>query len=314
MSPEIDVVTVSWNVRDELLSCLQSVEASVGVTPHIVVVDNDSADGSAEAVATRFPDVRLVRNDSNEGFSKAVNRGAAMGSAPYLLLLNPDTVAPPDALSRLVAHLDALPGHAAVAPRLVFEDGTPQHSAYPFPSVATSLLLGTGLHRLLPRATKARMLLEGSWQSDVERDVPWALGAALLMRRADWVAIGPLDERFFVYAEDLEWCDRAGRQGHPIRFVPDVELVHHGNRSGALGFGDQRTRAHMTNALAFLRRRHGSAWTSAFVGVNAATVMTRYGLRRLAQRVGIGSSDGDRVTALRENSRFYLDWFRGSRS
>lgn len=271
--PVVDVVVVTWNVREEAAACIASVLASRDVEVRPVVVDNASEDGSAEVLAERFPTLRLLRNSVNLGFARAANQGIAAGAAPWIFLLNPDAIVPPDALARLVRRLEHLPGHAAVVPRLVDGDGRHQHSVHLFPSLVHSLLLAVGPRRILsPPARRAR-LVEGDWEGDVERDVPWAVGAAMLLRRAALERVGPLDESFFLYAEDLEWCDRATAAGWRIRFCPDVVVTHLGNRSGARLYGSQRTAAYLHNTVRFLRRRHGVVWTAAWVAINGGAVL-----------------------------------------
>ncbi|MDP9325523.1 MAG: glycosyltransferase family 2 protein [Candidatus Dormibacteraeota bacterium] len=283
--PRVDVVVVSWNVRDDLVRCIESVNRSTGVGVHVVVVDNDSADGSASVVQQRHPEVNLVRNRENLGFARATNQGIAMGESPMVLLLNPDTEVGPDSVAKLAGFLEEHPEYAAVAPRLIDPDGHVQHSAYRFPSIGISLLIGTGIAAVLPRVWRASLLLEGSWTSDVERDVPWVLGAALLVRRSALEQVGLLDESFHMYTEDLEWCDRAWRRGMPIRFLPSATVVHAANRSGSQRYGANRTSAYLRSTMSFGRRRHGLLWTAVFYGVNAAATTSRYGLYRLLNRL-----------------------------
>ena len=305
-APAVDVVVVSWNTRDDLLRCLDSVLASRGVDVHAIVVDNASADGSADAVAARHPTVTLVRNTANEGFARGCNRGILAGASPWVMLLNPDTVVPPDALRRLVDALAPLPRHALVAPRLVREDGSVEHSAHPLPSLGVEMLLATGADRLLPRAARSRLLLEGGWRSDQERDVPWVVGAAMLVRRQAIDRCGPLDERFFMYAEDLEWCDRLRRGGWSIRFVPSVEIIHHGNRSGAQRYAERRTAAYLSSTRAFVERRHGALWVRAWrAAALAGTAPRALGWRAIARATG-SERAGARAEMWRRHVRAHL--------
>lgn len=281
----VDVVVVSWNVRDDLLLCIDSVLHSKGVDPRVFVVDNASSDGSASAVEARHPGVSVVRNAENTGFARAANQGVRLGGSPMVLLLNPDTVVEAAAIMHLARFLEAHPDYAAAAPRLVDPDGRPQHSAYRFPSIGMSLLLGAGVAAVLPRRWQSRLLLEGSWDSDVERDVPWVLGAAMMIRREVMEEVGPLDESFHMYTEDLEWCDRAARRGMPIRFLPVATVVHASNRSGSQRYGRDRTSAYLSSTMSFGRRRHGLLWAAAFIAVNAAATSTRYAVYRLLNRL-----------------------------
>jgi N-acetylglucosaminyl-diphospho-decaprenol L-rhamnosyltransferase len=304
--PTVDVVVVSWNTRDDLLACLDALAQSRGVALDAVVVDNDSLDGSATAVAASHPDVHLIRNRSNAGFSRAVNQGLRQGTAAWVLLLNPDAMVQPDTVASLVARLEALPRHAAVAPRLLHADGRPQHSVYPYPTLWLSLVLALSLQRLLPRRVRARLLLEGDWQSDVERDVPWAIGACLLLRRSVVDELGPLDERFFVYAEDLEWCHRVTHAGHPIRFVPGLSVTHLGNRSGEQRYGDDRTAAWLSNTVRFARAAHGPLWAWAYVAVNGAATVSRWAAATALLRVRRNDARMRRARLWRAHARFYL--------
>jgi GT2 family glycosyltransferase len=302
----VDVVVVSWNTRDDLLACLEALLASRGVAVSAVVVDNDSLDGSAAAVAARHPRVRLVRNQANVGFARAVNQGLRLGRAPWVLLLNPDAVVEPDTLATLVARLAALPDHAGVAPRLLGADGRPQHSVYPYPSLWLSVLLGLSLQRLLSPRQRARLLLEGDWRSDVERDVPWAIGACLLLRRSVVDEIGGLDERFFVYAEDLEWCHRAARAGHPVRFLPDISVAHAGNRSGEQRYGEDRTAAWLANTMRFVRAAHGPVWAAAYVALNGGATVSRWAATTALLRVRPSETRRRRERLWRAHARYYL--------
>ena len=282
--PAVDVVIVSWNVREELIACLDSVLTSTGVEPRVVVVDNASADGSADAVAGTFGGVRLIRNPANLGFARAVNQGIAAGSAGWVLLLNPDTVVPAGGIATLVRRLADLPGHGMIVPRLVDSAGRPQQSAYLFPSLGVALLVAAGGHHLLGRRRRERLLIPGAW-GEAERDVPWAVGAAMLVRRSAIERVGPMDESFHVYVEDMDWCERMWSAGLRIRYTPEVTVVHHGNRSGARRFGAERSREHLFNTARHLRRRHGRLWRWSFAGVNAGTAVSRFLLTRVTSRV-----------------------------
>lgn len=304
--PRVDVVIVSWNTRDELLECVESVLASSGVTSDVVVVDNASSDGSAEAVSSRFGRVSVVRNRANLGFARASNQGIVMGTAPWVLLLNPDARVEPDGIARLVARMERLPRHGILVPRLIGTDGGVSQSAFPLPSLLIPALYATGVHRMLPRRWRQRLLLPGSWGSDVERDVPWALGAAMLARRAAVDEVGLLDESFFVYAEDLEWCDRMWSHGWRVRFTPDVAVVHHGNRSGAQRFGAQRTEEYLRNTMRFARRRRGVAWARAYHLLNAAAALRQAAVLRYTTRLFPSRARDHAQAYWRNQSHFYL--------
>src|SRR5207302_10618333 len=148
----------------------------------------------------------VVRNDRNLGFARAANQGIVQGTSPYVLLLNPDTVIPPDAVAELIRRLDGLPEHGMIVPRLADGEGRVQQSVFLSPSIGIMLLIASGAYRLLGRSWKRRHLIRGAFES-CEQDVPWAVGAAMLVRRSVIDRIGLLDESFFMYVEDMEWCE-----------------------------------------------------------------------------------------------------------
>ena len=303
---DIDVVIVSWNTREELLACLASLAASPLPRLHVVVVDNASSDGSADAVAAAFPDVELLRRPHNDGFAVAANAGVRAGRARAALFLNPDTVVPPGTLATLVDHLDALPHHAAVAPRLRGADGALQHSVHRFPSLGISLLLALGLQHLAPRALRARWLLEGSWHGDTDRDVDWAVFAAILVRRQVLDEVGPLDEGRHLYAEDLEWCLRATRAGHPVRFTPHAEVIHLGERSAVRALGDDRLGAKLASAAAVNRRTRGTPWALLFDVINGGATLGRYGFWWATYRARRSPRALRGLNTWRPYARYYL--------
>ncbi len=302
----VDVVVVSWNTRDATVACLGAVAASTGVHPEVVVVDNASTDGTAAAARQAFPGMTVIENADNAGFARAVNQGVRRGAGEYVLLLNPDTEVPAGALAALASRLDELPRHGLLAPRLVGDDGSPQHSANSFPSLRLSVLLALGAQRLLPRRIRARLLLEGHWRSDEDRDVPWVIGAAMLLRRRALEAVGPLDERFFVYAEDMELCDRLWRAGWRVRFTPAVTIRHSGNRSGVQRYGDDRTAVHLASALAWLRRRHGRLWVAAWRAINASATLPRWGAAAVMVRLRPDAARAERVALWRSHARYFV--------
>ncbi|TML25781.1 MAG: glycosyltransferase, partial [Actinobacteria bacterium] len=209
----VAVAVVSWNTRELLARCLESLagEADAG-RAEVWVVDNASDDGSAELVAERFGWVRLERAGVNLGFGAAVNRVAAGTDTPWLAMANADVRVRAGALERLLAAGAADSGAGALAPRLLLPDGSAQHSVFPFPSVPFALGLNLGALRLAP-ALADRLALPGSWDSERARRVPWAIGAFLLVRRPAWDAAGGFDESQWLYAEDLDLGWRLRRAG-----------------------------------------------------------------------------------------------------
>ena len=248
----LGIVTVSYNVRDLLRRCLASVQESLARTPvdaEVVVVDNASSDGSAAMVEREFSWVRLLANRRNAGFATANNLGLRAlgfpgdGAPSYAMLLNPDTVVHGGALAELVAFMDRTPRAGACGPRLVYGDGSFQHSAFRFPTVAMAFLdFFVPHHRLLDSRLNGRYPRR-LYQRGVPFAVDHPLGAALVVRREAAAEVGLLDEQFFMYCEEIDWCRRLKAGGWGIYCVPQAEIVHLGGQS------TQQFRADMFVAL-----------------------------------------------------------------
>lgn len=279
---------MSWNTREELRRALESVRRHGGGR-RTVVVDHASSDGTPEMVREAFPEVSLIEA-RNRGFAAGANRLLSATAPADLLLLNADvelTAGAADRLERALAdHLRA----AAIGPRLVYENGQTQHSAYGFPTLAMAAWLNSGLWRARSARWQAERLLETSPQPARPARVDWVIGAAVALRRDAVERVGGFDEGFFMYAEDLEWCHRAGRAGWEIRYEPGAVVVHLANRSGAQAFGPRRTAAWLQSTQRFVRRANGPAWAGAYYALNALGTGTRYALARVRHAVAPSES------------------------
>jgi GT2 family glycosyltransferase len=231
---DVTVVIVNYNAGALLDACLGSVRRFAGdLALELVVVDNASSDGSAQALAGR-PDVRLIRNPGNRGFAGAVNQGLAASRGRHVLLLNPDAELVAPVCQALLAFLDAHPAAGIVGPRLLNPDRSLQPSAYRFPTLFQAAGTLFRLRRLVPtrllRATAGRWLGQAFGQLDPHRTarrVDYVTGACCLVRRAVVERIGELDERFFMYFEEQDFCLRARQAGWETWFDPAAEVVHH---------------------------------------------------------------------------------------
>jgi GT2 family glycosyltransferase len=261
--PKLSVVIVSWNTRDILRECLASlVNTPHGVTIEVVVVDNDSADGSADMVATEFQTVLLLRNRSNDGFARGSNLGIQRSSGENVVLLNSDTRVEAGALGRLAETLDADPGCGACGAQLVNPDGTVQRACMRFPNLLTPLVLDTFFERWFPGNRELRRYFMRDWSHDDSREVEQPPGNGLAVPRRVLEQIGPLDERFFIFFVDVDLCRRLKRAGHRIRFRADARIVHHLGKSTAqlpsFPLIWQKDR------LAYYRKYHGR-WTGPYL-------------------------------------------------
>jgi len=251
---ELAIIIVSYNARADLEACLTQLHnAPPDVCHTIVVVDNDSSDGSSDAVRTRWPKVTLITAESNLGYARANNMGIRATESSLVLLLNSDTLPPAGAIDQLVTALKASPEAAIAGPRLVDAAGRLEISFGPMLSPFQELwhkCLVRGHRRALPVITE---FVEK--RARTERYVDWVSGACLLVRRTDADAVGLLDERFFLYTEDVDFCAAARALGRRVLFTPTVEVVHLRGRSGRSNPA-ARAAAYRQSHLAFYLKHH----------------------------------------------------------
>lgn len=232
--PRISVIIVLYNALDRAERCLESLAPQAGPELEVVAVDNASTEPGLERLAERFGWLRLIRNSGNTGFARAVNQAARVARGDYLLLLNPDCLVPESVPARLADWLDAHPSAGLAGPRLANSDGSLQTSAYAFPSLLQTAVHMFDLKRLLPLAALRRLAPAGlgrrigqldRHQSD--RPVDYLTGAAVMIRRTVWDSLDGLDERFFLYYEEIDFCLRAQKAGWSTWLLPRLEVGHH---------------------------------------------------------------------------------------
>jgi N-acetylglucosaminyl-diphospho-decaprenol L-rhamnosyltransferase len=272
--PRVSALVVAYNTRDLVLEALASLAAEAEV--ETIVVDNASADGTADAVARDFPRVQLVRSGENLGFAAGTNLAASRASGEFLLLLNPDAALCPGALATMLGLLHDKPHAAAVGPALVYTDGRPQDAAFRFPGLAQLALDVFPVPRLAGSRLNGRVRAH---DEPVQIDHP--LGACMRIRRAAWQDVGPLDEGYFMYVEEVDWCRRARRRGWQIWHTPRAVVRH---RAGAATSQqpDAMFAQLWRSRLRYYQRFHGPAYN------RAVHALVRVGLaaarRRAASR------------------------------
>lgn len=228
MIHDLTIIIVNWNTREPLCDCLRSLPAATReLAVQTVVVDNASADGSARMVRAEFPACHLIESGDNLGYTRANNLALAEADSRLVLLLNPDTICPPDSLTELCAYLDATPRAAAVGPTLVDANGQAVASYGDFPAEWHHWLscLDPGRSWFpgrLRHAGLGRVPIGGQLSGPVD----YVKGACLLLRKAVLDEIGPLDERFFMYFEESDWCRRARAAGYLIHHCAEVVVAH----------------------------------------------------------------------------------------
>jgi GT2 family glycosyltransferase/glycosyltransferase involved in cell wall biosynthesis len=270
----LDVGIVTWNTAELTCSAIARLLGVAASSPtlelRVLVHDNASSDDTVERLAREVPEAEVVAGTQNLGFAAGVNRLLARSDAPWFLALNSDAWPEPGALEALLEAAIAHPRAGLVVPRLEQPDGTLEHSCFPFPSLRVAALTAVGGYRWLAPGLSERWCLPGAFDHRQARPVPWAVGAAWLWRREAVDDVGGLDERFFMYAEDIDWCRRARARGWEVRLEPAAVVRHVGNASGEQAFGAARTRTHLDSAYRWMAGVHGPAWVLAHRLLGAA--------------------------------------------
>jgi N-acetylglucosaminyl-diphospho-decaprenol L-rhamnosyltransferase len=252
---DLTVIIVSWNVRGLLRRCLESLVLAHG-TLEVIVVDNASSDGSPDMVRAEYPHVRLMTNDENRGFPAANNQGLDLSQGRSLLLLNPDTEIVGDALATMVAYMDAHRDVGALGPQLRYPDGSLQPSRRRFPTVGTALVEST----VVQEWSKDNRILRRYYMSDTPDDaiqpVDWLVGACLLVRREAYEQAGGLDEGFFMYSEEMDWCRRLKTAGWEIVYLPTATVIHHEGKSSEQVVADRHIHF-QSSKVRYFRKHHG---------------------------------------------------------
>ena len=298
MTPRVTIAVVSWNTRDLLAECLRSIDRDLA---HVVVVDNASADGSAQMVRADFPWVELIASTENLGFGAAVNRGTERATTPWIGISNADIALQPGALETLIAAGERDPRAGLVAPRLILPDGSTQPSVHAFPMLPSTLLQNLAVERWSP-ATADRLCVNGHWDGDRRRRVPWAHGAFLLARLEAWRAIGGFDPEQWMYAEDIDIGWRMRRAGWYTRYEPTARVLHAESAAARKAWGDERSRRSMDASYAWLARRRGAAYARAVAAVNLAGT----GLRRTGFAAAARLTGSPRHAAERDRWRWHM--------
>lgn len=255
-SPDLSIIIVSWNVRELLRACLQSIDAGRGdLDLEVIVVDGASGDGSLKMVRGSFPWVKVIACEENVGFPRGNNLGLEEANGRYILLLNPDTEIRGNALSTMVEYLEQHPDVGGVGAQLLNPDGSVQSSRRRFPTLATALFESTWLEPIAPKRIM-RHYYALDLPDDETADVDWVKGACLMTRREVVAQVVGLDEAYFMYSEELDWCRRIKDAGWRIVYLPAAQVLHYEGKSS-----EQAVTARHINfqraKLRYFRKYHG---------------------------------------------------------
>jgi len=256
--PQVSAIIVNYNAKDFLPRCLASLaREALNVELEVIVIDNASSDGSEETLSHPPLPVTFVRNSKNIGLARANNQGIRMSRGRFLLFLNPDVELLPGSLGRLVQFIEDHPDTGIVGPKLLNPDCSLQYSCREFYTLPTLLLRRSFLGQIFPGRALVQRHLMASWDHASAREVDWLLGAFLMVRREAIESVGMMDERFFLYFEDVDWCFRMRRSGWKVNYLPTAEAIHHHYRHSARKEFRQARDTHIGSLIKFISKYGG---------------------------------------------------------
>ncbi len=290
---DLSIIIVNWNTRELVCDCLRSLPAATaGLGTEVLVVDNDSSDDSVAAITAEFPHVRLIQTGANLGFAGANNRALAQATGKTILLLNPDTVCPPGSLVRLVKFVGRHEDLAAAGPRLIDRNLRPTLSWGFFPRLRDHWLGFLDPRRLYLRGPLARRIVVAPPRAMPSRPVDYVVGACLMMPREALDRIGLLDERFFLYFEETDWCYRARQMGLDVWYCAECEVVHLEGGAAAKA-SDFSVRQFQVSYRAFVAKHYGKSR----VWLYRLAQFAEFGLKALLHAVAPRGRDHHRAMA-----------------
>ena len=275
---DVSIIIVNWNTRDVLRGCLNSVYVQTkDITFEVIVADNASSDDSAGMVKNEFPQVILIENKENRGFAAANNQGMRIAKGRYVLLLNPDTIVLDGAIQKTVAYADNHSDVGVVGCQVWENDTTLQLTCFRFPSVGNLILQKSGLCRLFSRSGVVGRENMASWNRDTEREVDVVSGMFMLVRHEAIEQIGLMDEDYFVYAEETDWCFRFKRAGWKCVFTPTARIIHlDGGSKSTERIGVKMFVQQQKSLLIFFRKQRGIlSWIAAKI-IYILSMLIRY--------------------------------------
>ena len=279
---DLSIIIVNWNTKSHLAACLDSIERHPPEGEfEVIVVDNDSSDGSAQMVRECFPDITLIEQVKNVGYAEGNNRGIRASSGRYVLLLNPDTEIKPGALDALVKFADEHPEAAAVGCRLVGPDGKVQRSCRSFPDPIGVLFEYTWLSYLFPKSRLFGRYRMTYFRYNQEAEVDQPMGSCLLLSRKAIEDVGMFDQEFAIFFNEVDWCFRAKQKGWKVYFTPAAEVVHHGAASTSQIKAEMVTESHRSMRKFYEKHYKGRIPAPVYWFITAAISINSFFASRL---------------------------------
>ena len=262
---DLSIIIVNWNTKDYLIRCLKSVfQSKRSSSWEVVIVDNGSQDGSGKEAAWLFPGIRLIANAKNLGFAKATNQGISHTSGEYVLLLNPDTEVKEGAIEELISFMRSHGDAGIAGAQLLNGDGSRQNSIANFPSLATELLNKSLLRWFFPERFPGK---ERNYSGPIEVDS--VIGACLMTRREAMARVGTLDEDYFLFLEETDWCYRMKKAGWKVYHVPHAEVVHFQGKGAETKKREAKVEYYHSRYQFFRKNRGDLQWLLLAIGLMA---------------------------------------------
>ena len=285
---DVSIVIVNWNTKKLLMDCISSIlDVTLDHSVEVIVVDNGSHDGSSETVMARFPEVKVICNDSNLGFAKANNIGISAASGRYICLVNSDVRVLEGCIDSLCRYMEDHQEVGLAAPQILNGDLSIQVSCSELPSLRNSFVQAIFLDKLLPSVSLCRPRFMHNFSHQALRSVPVVSGCFQMTRRKGLDEVGALDERFFIYKEDVDWCKRYSDAGWKVMFYPDAKAIHYGGASSSAAPSnfsiemEKANRQYWTKHHTWLTQRIAVTISFTHLGVRlvgwSLTYLVRYG-------------------------------------
>jgi GT2 family glycosyltransferase len=291
---DLSIIIVNWNMKQWLLPCLRAIfEEKEEISQEVIVVDNGSWDRSGSEAKEAFPSVHLIQNERNLGFAKAVNQGLQKALGKYVVLLNPDTQVKHGVIEQLVSFMNTHLEAGAAGAQLLNSDGSKQNSIANFPSLTTELLNKNLLRRLFPKKFPGK---EKHYSEPIEVDS--VIGACMMVRRDAYSQVGLLDEGYFLFLEETDWCYRMKRAGWKIYHVPDAEVYHFQGKSAEQEKKKARVEYFRSRYHFFKKNKGNLQWFILVVGLlirlvfellsmTVASLVTFFAIKGWRKKLGI---------------------------
>ena len=294
---DLSIVVVNWNTRHVILDCLESILANLDrLSVEVIVVDNASTDGSAHAIGEAFPQVNLIANETNRGFAAANNQAMRIARGKYVLLLNPDTVVLENVFEKALAYAEQHPDVGVVGCQVMESAEMIQRTCFRFPSPLNTFMWVSGALAWFPRSRVAGRAAYGPWDRHDERDVDVVSGMFMLVRSEAIQHVGLMDESFFVFAEEADWCYRFRKSGWRCVFAPVGRIIHVDGGSKSTEQASVKMYVEIQRSLLLFHRKHlGRAQWLLTKLLFLTTMMTRLIWWTLWTALGVGKSSAQKA-------------------